>query len=219
MQVVIVGAGKLARELQGALNGAFPWAERIFPAQRSIVVHAGSGRELQPTMEFCEHTRSTLIELATGTDIGSSTPKFPLVICPNTNILMLKFMSMLEKSGPLFHQHPIELTESHQANKSSVPGTAVAIARSLGLAESSIRSVRDPGLQETALQIPVNHLARHAYHQLRIGDGVCSLTLETRVYGDTAYADGVALIVAAVQKQELENRLYSVMEFIDRGWI
>lgn len=45
------------------------------------------------------------------------------------------------------------------------------------------------------------------------------MKLETRVYGETPYADGVAKIVAAVQSQSLENRLYPIMEFIDNGWI
>jgi hypothetical protein len=43
--------------------------------------------------------------------------------------------------------------------------------------------------------------------------------METRVYGDAPYAGGVAQIVAAVRQQALENRRYSILEFIDNGWI
>lgn len=132
---------------------------------------------------------------------------------------MLKFMLMLEKSGPLFSDHQIKLTESHQAHKTSVPGTAVSMAHSLGLQNSAIRSVRDPNVQQAELHIPQAHLARHAYHQVLIEDGPCGLKLEASVYGESPYADGVARIVSAVNVQKLENRLYPIMEFINNGWL
>jgi hypothetical protein len=132
---------------------------------------------------------------------------------------MLKFMSMLERSGHLFHGHRITLAESHQAQKTSVPGTAVGMAHSLGLKDSDVLSIRNLSTQQADLEIPEEHLARHAYHRILIEDGECSLKLETRVFGESPYADGVARIVAAVQNQDLENRLYSIMEFVNNGWI
>ena len=45
------------------------------------------------------------------------------------------------------------------------------------------------------------------------------MTLETRVYGDAPYAEGVAHIVAAVRERPLENRRYAIIEFIDNGWL
>lgn len=219
MQVLIVGTGKLAKELQGSLTNALPWPQGARSAQRSVVIHAGSGRELQSAMDFCEQTQSILVELATGSNLGASPPRFPVVVCPNTNILMLKFMRMLAHSAPLLRPYRIEITESHQAEKKSVPGTAVNIAQSLGLAPEDVCSIRDPDPQTNVLQIPAEHLARHAYHQIRVHDGACSLAFEARVYGDTAYADGVAQIIAATQKHPLENRVYSILEFVDRAWL
>lgn len=224
MQIIVVGTGKLATELLHALtvdsdSQVTPWANRAPHADKSIVIHAGSGRELGAVTAFCAATQSPLIELATGSDVESVQPTFPVVVCPNTNILMLKVMAMLAKSGHLFHNHAIRLTESHQANKTSVPGTAVNMAQSLGLQDSDIRSIRNADVQRADLQIPEAHLARHAYHQILIQDGACSLQLETRVYGDSAYADGVARIVAAVRAHTLEKRRYSVMEFVDAGWL
>lgn len=224
MQIVVVGSGKLARELLGALpagdgNQVVPWAGEALRTQKSVVVHAGSGRELQAVSAFCDATQSRLVELATGSALEHTPVGFPVVLCPNTNLLMLKFMAMLERSGPLFRGYRIALTESHQAQKSSVPGTAVSMAQALGLAPADIRSVRDAEAQRDALQIPQEHLARHAYHQVLINDGACSVQLETRVYGDAPYADGVARIVAAVRERPLENRCYAIMEFIDNGWL
>jgi hypothetical protein len=224
MQVIIAGTGKLAIELLSALKidgfaPAISWANKSVKSGKSIVVHTGSGRELQAISAYCEATHSPLIELATGSNIESTPVAFPVVLCPNTNILMLKFMSMLEHSGQLFRGYAIKLTESHQASKTSVPGTAVNMACSLGMSRDDIQSVRDAGTQRADLQIPEADLARHAYHQVLIQDGPCSVKLETRVYGEAPYAHSVAQIITAVTTHELENRVYSVMEFINNGWL
>lgn len=223
-QILIVGTGKLATELLGSLRldssaQVAPWAERAPTRGKSIVVHAGSGRELDEIISYCQQTRSTLIELATGSEIEAVAPDFPVVVCPNTNILMLKFMSMLAKSGHLFSGYKITLTESHQASKTSTPGTAIEVAHALGLKGSDVISVRDPPQQKAALQIPTEHLDRHAVHQILIEDAACSVTMETRVYGASPYADGVARIISAIRSNELENRLYALNKFVESGWI
>jgi 4-hydroxy-tetrahydrodipicolinate reductase len=230
MQVLIAGTGKLATELLNALQLASPlqlaaWAQRgddlapnLTPA-RAIVVHAGSGRELDDIIAFCTATHSPLIELSTGSAIEAAPRAFPVVLCPNTNILMLKFMAMLETSGHLFSAYRVLLTESHQASKTSVPGTAVDIARSVGLSADAIVSVRDAAVQHTRLSIPEDALGRHAYHQVLIDDGACRIQLETRVTGDAPYAQGVAQIVAAVAAHPLDDRVYPVMDFVHQGWL
>ncbi|MDR0242597.1 MAG: dihydrodipicolinate reductase [Burkholderia sp.] len=230
MQVIVVGTGKLANELLNAhkLDPAtcrvMPWPESMqndatHSDAKSIVVHAGSGRELPAVIAFCQATASPLIELSTGSDLETASHDFPVVLCPNTNILMLKFMSMLEASGHLFHDCEISLTESHQAGKTSVPGTAVGIGQSLGVPPEDIRSVRDPDVQRSEFGIPDDQLGRHAVHRIRIDDGACSLQFESRVYGATPYADGVSRIVEAVRQHDLENRQYSIVEFIRNGWL
>ncbi|WP_175837022.1 dihydrodipicolinate reductase C-terminal domain-containing protein [Burkholderia anthina] len=240
MQVLVVGTGKLATELlrshqlDPAICHVMPWsdgarddAERSDARRsdarrsdaRSIVVHAGSGRELPDVIAFCRATGSTLIELSTGSNLETGSHDFPVVLCPNTNILMLKFMSMLETSGHLFRDCHISVTESHQASKTSVPGTAVDIGQSLGVPAQDIRSVRDPAEQRDALQIPDDQLGRHAFHRIRIEDGACSLQFESRVYGASPYADGVSRIVDAVRQRDLERRRYSIVEFIRNGWL
>ncbi|MCA8201018.1 dihydrodipicolinate reductase [Burkholderia sp. AU33545] len=225
MQVLVVGTGKLAAELLGSHRLApatcrvMAWSDPARGNVRSIVVHAGSGRELPAAIEFCRATGSPLVELSTGSDLETASHDFPVVLCPNTNILMLKFMSMLETSGHLFRDCHISVTESHQASKTSVPGTAVGVAQSLGVPAQDIHSVRDPAEQRDALQIPDDQLGRHAFHRIRIEDGACSLQFESRVYGASPYADGVSRIVEAVRQHELEPRRYSIVEFIHNGWL
>lgn len=224
MNVWIVGSGKLAKELLGGLrlDRAYhirAWADKTDEITPSIVVHAGSGRELTDIISYCEATDSVLVELSTGTNLENTPLNIPVVLCPNTNILMLKFMSMLSQSGSMFSKYKIDITESHQSSKTSAPGTAIAIAQSLGLQEDDITSVRDSKQQEFEFDIPAQHLDRHAYHRIEILDGVCSIVMETKVLGSSPYAAGVAKIVLAADKNKLEKRLYKVIEFVENGWV
>lgn len=224
MNILIVGSGKLATELRNELQLDAPlkliaWSDAASVNARSIVVHAGSGRELQEIIGFCQKTNSTLIELATGSTLETFVPSFPVIMCPNTNLLMLKFMSMLSRAGHLFKGYDIQVTESHQAGKTSTPGTAVAIAQSLGLSAGDVISVRNPEHQRFLLHIPSEHLARHAFHRINIRDAVCSVTLETRVCGTSPYASGVSQIIAAVYINKPDSRIYAINEFIENGWV
>lgn len=223
MKVYIAGAGKLATELLHGLDlpaplQVQPWLAGTAAAEQAIVVHAGSGRQLDEIIDFCGRTGSVLIELSTGSKVEALHLTFPVVLCPNTNLLMLKFMSLLDRAGGLFKGYDIHLTESHQASKTSVPGTAVAIADSLGLPATQIESVRDPA-EQLSLGIPADDLHRHAFHRIRINDSVCSVTLETRVLGDAPYAAGVSAIVAAAHQKPLAARTYPIQEFVDKGWV
>jgi 4-hydroxy-tetrahydrodipicolinate reductase len=224
MHVFIVGSGKLASELFAHLAldhpfKIFRWQGAPASERRAIVLHAGSGRELGDVVAFCARTGSTLVELATGSDLQSGAPPCPVVLCPNTNILMLKFMTLLHRAGPLFAGSRITVTESHQAGKTSAAGTALAMADALGLAAEAVVSVRDPEEQQAALRIPREHLDRHAVHLISIEDGACSISMESRVYGSSPYADGVGRIVSAVHTHPLEQRIHSIAEFVERGWI
>lgn len=224
MTIIIAGSGKLATELLNVLPGivsgeVLAWADAAKAGTPCVVIHAGSGRELDSIVAYCANTASPLIELATGSTIADYKTDFPVVVCPNTNILMLKFMAMLAANGHQFKDYTVRVTESHQADKSSVPGTAVNMAESLGLPGNRIRSIRDPHVQEESLKIPQEFLSRHAFHRIEIEDPVTSLCFETRVLGRAPYAEGVAKIIAAVRSHTLENTRYSVMDFIEKGWL
>jgi len=39
------------------------------------------------------------------------------------------------------------------------------------------------------------------------------------VFGRAPYAEGVAKIISAVRSNELESKRYSVMDFIEKGWL
>lgn len=224
MLVTVVGSGRLATELLDRIElpegmTLRAWADSESAAGAAFVVHAGSGRQLAQVIAECERSGATLLELATGSVLEGASPAFPVVLCPNTNILMLKFMSMLASSGHLFRGYDISLQESHQHGKTSAPGTALALAECLGLEPDAIVSERDPSRQRDDLAVPSEHLARHAVHRIHISDGVCTLNLESRVMGSAPYARGVGQLLRALQTRRLERRIYRVEEMIGAGWL
>ena len=129
MKVFIVGSGKLANALLTADLSIesceiVKWEspDQTF-TEKSNIIHAGSGRQLKEVCEFCTRTKSPFIELSTGLETENMEPDFPLIICPNTSMLLLKTMKMLKAHGPGFANYDIAVTESHQSTKLTEPGT------------------------------------------------------------------------------------------------
>jgi 4-hydroxy-tetrahydrodipicolinate reductase len=223
--VIVVGSGKLATAVLEALSMdkdilTSSWdVKGPKPMEESIVVHAGSGRQLSEVYGFCKTINSVLLELSTGTETLVQDFLFPVVICPNTSILLIKFLAMWKHFGKLSHEFNISVLESHQSTKKSLPGTAVAIADNIGFPLENISSVRDPEVQSKEIGIPDEYLSKHAFHRVKIEDGSVSIQIETRVLGHDSYASGVRGIVLAIKKQSLENRKYQIVEFAENGWI
>jgi len=219
-EVLIVGQGKLANELIEGLHGeaisrAIRWEDRaISVAESRIVIHAGSGRELSEVIAYCAATQTMLFELSTA---GGAIPErvdFPVIICPNVNLQMLRFMAMIRHASRYFKGQAITITESHQATKTSQPGTAIYLAKLLGVAESEIRSERNPERQQELFGIPSEYLGRHAYHNITITSPDAEITLETRVFGKTAYAASLAEIIAIVAQMDVGAGHHDIVELI-----
>lgn len=220
MKVFVVGSGKLASAILSAKAtfqncDLIPWESALQHAsEQAIILHCGSGRQIAECIMFCEQTASTFIELSTGLETEHLTPDFPLIICPNTSMLMLKTMAMLGQFGKQFKDYNITLTESHQAAKQTEPGTAYNLANSLGFPVEQIISVRDQETQSAEIGIPDDFLGKHAYHKIVIQDGNDALTIETKVLGHASYAAGVRQIIDLVLNKNLENRRYNILEFM-----
>lgn len=218
--ILVVGRGKLAEELLAGLKSSSilsvrPWSEREgLGSEKFMVVHAGSGRELEDVVGFCAATGSILLELSTAGSRLPHAPSFPIIVCPNVNMQMLSFVAMIKLAAGYFKDQNIEITESHQAAKSTKPGTAISIARTLGVAEDAIRSIRDPKTQSGTLHIPAEFLDRHAYHEVRITSSEVEIRLETRVLGKSAYASGLAGIIEMVSKSTLQPGVHDVVDVI-----
>jgi 4-hydroxy-tetrahydrodipicolinate reductase len=223
MKIFVAGSGKLANAIVSAPL-SFPACEVLkWEAQtlyeKAIIVHAGSGRQLKECFEFCARTKSILIELSTGLETETMNPDFPLIICPNTSILVLKTLHMMKLYGSHFENYKISITESHQSTKTTEPGTAYAFANALQFPTDEIKSVRDRDLQQHEMGIPPEYLDKHAYHKIVINDGSDEVTIETKVLGHDSYAKGVRMIVEAILKHSLEDRKYTVLDFIDNNML
>jgi hypothetical protein len=222
MKIFIIGSGKLANAILGA-DLAFAscevikWESRYQTLnEKAILVHAGSGRELKEGLAFSARTKSVFIELSTGLETEKMIPEFPLIICPNTSILILKTLRMVNLFGGNFEDYEISITESHQSTKNTEPGTAYSLANSLKVPHSSVVSIRDPKVQQDEIGIPLAFLNGHAYHKIIIRNGNDEVTIETRVLGHSSYANGVNAIIKACLNHALGNRRYTVLDLIDR---
>ncbi|WP_293906376.1 dihydrodipicolinate reductase C-terminal domain-containing protein [Sphingobacterium sp. UBA5670] len=218
----VVGSGKLANAI---LKSDFsiptvellPWQSSGTTTSPSIVIHAGSGRELKDCLEFCARTGSVLIELSTGLETEKLETTFPLIICPNTSILLLKTLFMLQQFGHNFRDYEISIMESHQSSKTTEPGTAYHIANSLHVPHERVISIRDAKTQAYKINIPVAHLEKHAYHQIVIKDQNDEIKIETKVLGHDSYSSGVKKIIEACIKNKLANKRHTVLDLVDMG--
>lgn len=220
IKIYVAGSGKLANailnsDLSFQSCEILKWDTRYqMLDEKVILVHAGSGRQLKECVEFCDRTKSIFIELSTGLETETLQPDFPLIICPNTSILVLKTLNMLKANGRNFENHSISITESHQSTKKTEPGTAYAFANALKFPVDKIVSVRNPEMQQNKIGIPEEYLGKHAYHKIVIKDGNDEITIETKVLGHDSYAKGVKMIIEAALINSLENKKYTVLDLI-----
>lgn len=220
IKIFVAGSGKLANaildsDLSFQSCEILKWDTRYqMLDEKVILVHAGSGRQLKECVEFCDRTKSIFIELSTGLETEMLQPDFPLIICPNTSILVLKTLNMLKVNGRNFENYSISITESHQSTKKTEPGTAYAFANALKFPVDKIVSVRNPEMQQNEIGIPEEYLGKHAYHKIVIKDGNDEITIETKVLGHDSYAKGVKMIIEAALINSLENKKYTVLDLI-----
>jgi len=225
MKIFIVGSGKLANaivysKLSFQSCEIAKWeSKNEFSQEKSIIIHAGSGRQLQECVEFCTRTKSVFIELSTGLETENMEPDFPLIICPNTSLLVLKTLTLLKLNGKLFKNYEISITESHQSTKKTEPGTAYSFAKSLHFPIKEIVSVRKPEIQLHEIGIPQEFIEKHAYHKIVIKDGTDELTIETKVFGHDSYAIGVKKITESVLHNNFENKKYSIFDLINNNML
>lgn len=220
IKIFVAGSGKLANaildsDLSFQSCEILKWDTRYqMLDEKVILVHAGSGRQLKECVEFCDRTKSIFIELSTGLETETLQPDFPLIICPNTSILVLKTLNMLKVNGRNFENYSVSITESHQSTKKTEPGTAYAFANALKFSVDKIVSVRNPEMQQNKIGIPEEYLGKHAYHKIVIKDGNDEITIETKVLGHDSYAKGVKMIIEAALINSLENKKYTVLDLI-----
>lgn len=225
--VLVAGHGKLANKLKSDLPQAGDACSLTVDAWDNrqqyrdyddiAIIHVGSGRQLPEIVACCRQHAIPLLQGATGVDYDHEEVDFPLVVAPNFSLLLIKFLYLLRESGHHFQRYDISLVESHQAAKKTIPGTAVEMARSLGLPSSEIISVREPRVQHDELHVPAEFLDQHAVHCIKITDGSSALTFTTEVMGLDSYVTGALQVIKALD--QLEKKKYQITDLISLGLI
>lgn len=232
LKYIIVGKGKLAVYLQdnllqtGRLSGfsidsVVNWDSfQKTNGLNQVLIHAGSGRQISDTLDYCQKTGSSIIQASAGMDYDSLLSKqlnFILIEAPNLTIPIIKMLHIFKKNGHLFKEYEIEIKESHQSRKTTLPATAKVIADSLGVPIANIESIRDPYFQKTELHITENYLDMHAKHFINIKNGNCTIRIESEVFGYDSYLHGVLAITKAMKN--IEKGKYFVTDLVERGLI
>jgi len=199
MDVCIVGRGKLAQALLTKLEG-----KRMDAGPARALIHAGSGREMPQAIAYCTKHKIPLIQASTGI-VAPENPPFAYIEAPNLAMDVLRFV----EAASLFKGAAITLTESHQATKKSLPGTARLIAERLGI--EKIDSIRDPKVQKERFQLSEEELSSHAIHNLCIERAGVQIYLEVRITGLEPYVAGAKEILK-LDLESLEDGFYKISE-------
>ncbi|MBN2041092.1 MAG: dihydrodipicolinate reductase [Spirochaetes bacterium] len=219
MKVYIAGNGKLAESIINGLSAEFElkkWKNTDLKSEEKIILlHAGSGRQFDECLEYCNKTKSVLLELSTGGSVHEKNIDCPVILCPNTAIPVLKIMELLKQYGHEFSQYKINIIESHQENKTTIPGTAVELAEYFQMSAEKIISIRNPD-EQIKSGIPEQHLGLHAYHNVFIKDTGCEISLQLKVLGHDAYVNGLRKILPIVNQGCFENRLYNITDILKK---
>lgn len=239
--IIIVGRGKFAESLVEnckkfsvhenlKINILF-WHEfknkNIKSLSQDLIIHAGSGRELEEIVEYCDKTKSVFVQASTGLDLelkkilknNISNLDFVFINAPNLALPIVKFMKILEQTGELFDSKDFKITisESHQSSKKTVPGTAVKFAEALNLNSSKIKSIRDK-FEQKDLGVDEEYLDGHAVHWIELEGLGGKLRFKTEIMGRDAYAHGVMKISENFEKiSELEKasqKFYNITDLV-----
>ena len=175
--------------------------------QEPVVVHVGSKERLKDTLRFCQEHRVPLIHASTGQDdLLPPKPKCPIIMAPNC---AAPIVAMVERIIPTMKVlqdlgMTVKLSELHQESKADKPsGTALVIAKKLGIPPESIRAER----------IGTSPRARH---KLTFKTSGLEIELLMKAKGRRLYAIGALTIaknVSALGKR-LGNKKHDVQQML-----
>ena len=217
-KIVIIGKGKLAE----AILTRFPdfseipveeYGQDIEANHDTIFVHVGSGRQYGESLQRAIENDASYIQAATEKNITMKIPdktNITFINAPNLDTNIIKLFHVFKCAKGLFKDEQISIIESHQKEKTSLPGTAVKFCDFLGIPYERIESIRDPERQK---ELDISNLKQHAYHKIRIGDNSSSITIETKIEGLESYVKGLSKIVQCVPM--LKNGTYEIEDLID----
>lgn len=143
------------------------------------------------------------------------------VIAPNMSIPLVVLSAALEYIAKQFPKaldgYQGHITESHQAAKRDVSGTAKAwrsLLEQLGVSFDKIVSVREPALQRDS-GVPAEHLEGHGYHWIDVSGNDVKLGIATAVNGRRTYAQGAVVALRYLHSKIQEGSRGEVFSMVD----
>jgi dihydrodipicolinate reductase len=225
--LIVVGSGKFASVFTEQLNafsklqGGPILAPQNLDSGMSgkitsgIVLHVGSGRQLQETIDFCQKHRLPLVQASSGLKPKlPSSLKFLFIDAPNLSLPIVRLLALLESFPRAFKEFNVQGTESHQSTKTTVPATAVRLNELLGGKPGTVKSIRNPKIQKTKFKVPKKHLSGHAIHQFSIKGQGAEITLGTRVLGRETYLYGLMAVAKYVIAHKPKPGQTSISELV-----
>lgn len=221
-EIIIIGNGKLAQSFFKHFRdySAIPLkryqtgiSSDCQDNNERIYIHLGSGRQFQEALEH----GSSYIQAATEKNFPLAPPsqnRIRYIDAPNLDLKIIKLFHWLKAADKLFKDESISITESHQADKQSQPGTAIQFCDILGIPKTQIVSIRDPEAQK---KIGITNLEQHAYHKIQWGDEDSGITIEAKVEGSISYVKGLAKIVQCLSG--LRTGTYNISDLVELGLI
>lgn len=159
--------------------------------------------------------RQKLVETVRNSNISA-------VIAPNMAPHIVATQAMLESVANEFPDAlsgwKLLITESHQATKKDVSGTAkgwLTIFEQLGVSlDGEIKSIRDPEEQE---KLGIREKSGHGYHwfNLKSPDGNASLQISMGIEGRTPYVAGTITAVKFLEKKIKAGSRGEVFSMVD----
>jgi 4-hydroxy-tetrahydrodipicolinate reductase len=233
LRLLIVGQGNMAKELEkvclekqkdadaeidiGFLNynsientPLQELHEQLIPSLNWVVVHFGSGRQLNDAIELCKLLDCPMIQGSTrGVDLPEN-PEITIINAPNLSIPIIRLMSCIEKFNQAMSPGmKITIAESHQASKPDTSGTARVLADTCEIEHEQIQKIRDPKIQTNELGVPEENLGGHAYHFVSYEGYGTQVMVSTKIHGRRSYALGTICVAAAlVDLQSEPNRFF-----------
>jgi len=215
--LIIVGNGKLSNAIINDFHLYSKKTVERFSGKSSatgetVFVHIGSGRQYYDALQVAIRNNSTFIQAATEKDIPMKIPKvgdFKYISAPNLDLNIVRLFYLMSLAKDLFAGEQITITESHQKEKKSKAGTAIKICNYLNCPEDNIISIRDPVFQR---DLGINNLNQHAFHEIKIGNDLSSISFTTKIEGADGYVKGLACIAESILS--LDNGNYEIEDLV-----
>lgn len=207
MKVLICGNGQMAKGFASFLKKekiSYEKFTKNTEGKFDFAVHLGSGRELKDLIKFCEENKIPLIQASTGQKIKSKPETFILDL-PNVSLEILRSLIFLQEIKIFAQQNKmkIELTESHQSSKKTTPGTAILIAKILGIPKNKIISKR-------------NIKKAHAHHFIKLSKKEIEIEYSIKINGRETYFEGLLSIIKILKKEKLRKGFYDINYLIKK---